>query len=471
MAPRATDPPYDECLAALSRPASDPGMSRRRFLLGAAAATAAVTAGGVALNPFGRDRAGAAPIGPTDGVLVTILLGGGNDGMNTLVPYGQGRYNDLRGTLGIPAAQVLAIDPQYGFHPSLPKLRARYDLGKVAVVRGVGQPADDLSHFTSMATFMAGTAGTSRSSGWLGRYADGLADSPDGLRVVTTGSSVPLHLQGARTQVTALPEDGNVFGANTADAWEVSAQTCATAFAAQPVGRGPWADRFAAAGAAAVDTARRVSPVFSPALPDGDLVRQLTLAARLVNADLGIRVLNTSLGSFDTHDNQAYEHAQLLTELDDAIEAFYATLSPTFARRVTILTFSEFGRRAERNGSAGTDHGTASSWFVVGDQVSGGLHGDQPSLAANRLDARGNLLRTVDFRSVYATVLERWLGADADAVLGGRFDRLGLFAAGPAQPTGVPRRRVREERDLGYQPTPGVDIGTALNIDPGPVPG
>lgn len=423
---------YDECLARLSVPADDPaGVSRRRFLQGVAA-TATASA---VLPSFLASGAGAATLGSSEGVLVLIMLGGGNDGLNTLVPYGQGAYYDLRGrndwNLSILQNQVLPLDGTYGLNPALPKLKARYDAGKVAVVRGVGQPADDLSHFTSMATFMAGTATTSRTSGWVGRWADGLADSPDGLRVVTSGSSIPLHLIGSRATVTAISGDGDLFGSNTTDAYEMSAQDAASAFGAQTVGKGAWADRFATAGRNAMGTARAIAPAFATELPGGDLVPQLVGTARLINADLGIRVFNTSFGSFDTHDNQDWMHTSLLTELDNAIDAFYAALDPRFASRVTLLTFSEFGRRPQANSSNGCDHGTASSWFVVGDQVRGGMHGDHPSLSA--LDSRGNLARTVDFRSVYATVLDGWLGGGADAVLGASYPRLDLFARSPGQ--------------------------------------
>ena len=437
------DPDFDDLLPLLSVPAAahDPGpagVTRRRFLQGLLASAGAASLVGTRW----AEQAFASPIGPGDGVLVMVMLGGGNDGLNLLAPISgtdRTRYDSLRANLAIPAAQLLPAANGYGFHPRLPSLRARYAAGRVAVVQGVGQPANDLSHFTSMATFMAGTTSTSRTSGWLGRYLDGLSEWEGGMRGIAFSSSVPLHLLGTRAKVTALPGTGGLFGSDTSERYNRSAHAAVEAFAAGPTGLSSWGDRVAANGRAAIGTARTVNPIYQPTLATRGLVRDLTHAARLINADLGVRVIGVTIGGWDTHANQLYDQGELLGALDTAIESFFTTLAPGFRDQTTLATFSEFGRRPERNGSNGTDHGTASVMLVVGENVRGGLHGAAPSLSA--LDSRGNLVPTVDFRSVYATLVDRWLDGDPASVLGGGFEQLDLFTnvpGGPRTPTPPP---------------------------------
>ncbi len=437
------DPDYEDLLPLLSVPAAqhDPGLAgvtRRRFLQATLATTGAATLSGTrwAKEAFGS------PIAASDGVLVMVMLGGGNDGLNAFAPISgtdRSRYQTLRGGLAIPAAQLLPAAEGYGFHPRLAKLRARYAAGRVAVVRGVGQPTNDLSHFTSMATFMAGTASTARSSGWLGRYLDGVTEFDSGMRGITFSSSVPLHLLGQRAKVTAVPDQGGMWGSDPTEAFERAAFAAVQAYGDAPTGLSAWGDRVAANGKAAIGMAQTINTLYQPDLTATGLVRDLTLAARLINANLGTRVIGVSVGGWDTHSNQLYDQGELLGELDAGIEAFFTTLASGFRDQTTLATFSEFGRRPEANDSVGTDHGTASVMFVVGENVRGGLHGAQPSLTA--FDQRANFVPTVDFRSVYATLLDRWLDGDPAALLGGTFEQLDLFTnvpGGPRTPPGPP---------------------------------
>jgi len=427
-----------DSLRRLSVPARPlPGVSRRRFLQAAGAGV-----GGLALAPaLSRLQAFAAPpIGPTDGVLVLINMTGGNDGLNTLCPVGDSRYFSLRGPLAFQGNQVLPVGTGFGLNPALPKLKARYDQGKVAVVRGVGYNPPDLSHFTSMAIWMNGWGGGAQSvaTGWLGRWLDGLPNAAsEALLAVTIGSSVPLHLIGAQARASGLPESlGNAFGLDRSDPADARMFDALSSFASSATGLGTWGDAIAKADRDTMDLSQRIQPAYQGTLPDSDLGRQLVLCARLVNANLGIRVLNTSYGNFDNHADEKPTHTQQMVELDDAIDAFSAALSPSYRNRVTLMTFSEFGRRPEANVSAGTDHGTASCLFVVGDRVRGGLYGGQPSLTD--LDRNGNLKYTVDFRNVYATVLEKWLNADATQVLGYNFPKLDMFTGAPGDPVAGP---------------------------------
>ncbi len=177
---------------------------------------------------------------------------------------------------------------------------------------------------------------------------------------------------------------------------------------------------------------QRIRPAYGFADQPNNLQQQLVLAAHLINANLGIRVIDTELDGFDTHSDQRDWHATLLGQLDNAIAAFFATLSTKWAPHVAMMTFSEFGRRPEENGDGGTDHGTASPHFVIGDHVKGGLHGTQPSLT--HLDNDGNFVPSVDFHQMYAPILSTWLGADDHAILGKTYSPLGLFYAGPGVP-------------------------------------
>lgn len=431
------DPELFAIQSALSHVDTSPSAwSRRRFL------TAAAAAGGLATLDLGglfdSIAAGATPLAPTERVLVMVTLAGGNDGLNTVVPIDDPLYFQNRGSLAIQPAAGLRIADGVALHPSLPRLKARYDAGRVAVVRGVGQVGDDLSHFSSMATMMVGGSGsaTGPSSGWLGRFLDGLPDANTGLRGATVSSAVPLHLLGQRSTATALSTSGDLFGTGTDEAWEIATYQPVRSFASAPTGRGGLADALAIAGRGALDTAGLIGPAYATALPDDEATADMILVGRLINADLGLRVLSVTLGSFDTHDNQTYDHAQMLDRLDRGIESLFATLEPRLADRVVVATFSEFGRRVQRNDAGGTDHGTASSWFVVGNAIQGGLYGTQPSLST--LDSRGDMRVGMDFRSVYATLLDGVLGGDADAILGSHFERLPLVRSAAPSPTTAP---------------------------------
>jgi uncharacterized protein (DUF1501 family) len=304
----------------------------------------------------------------------------------------------------------------------LPKLAARYKAGQVALLQGVGDLKPDMSHFTAMARWMAGHATEGHAtSGWLGRWLDGYAKADD-LSAIVLGHSVPLALVGKQRKATALPVKGGDNLALKTEPWIRRSLDCLRDFGAAPTGGGHWADLLGASSRTAVDLAGVVSPVYSPTLPDNELPSQLDLAARLINANLGVRVVQVEYGDFDHHADQASAHAERMAELDAGIDRFFATLSPSFQKRTTILTMSEFGRRPEVNDSGGTDHGEGSDLIAVGPGVKGGLYGQPMHLG--HLSNHGCPIAHVDFRSVYATVLESWLRADARQVLGAQFENL-----------------------------------------------
>ncbi|MCP3857114.1 MAG: DUF1501 domain-containing protein [Actinomycetia bacterium] len=424
-------------LRALSIPATDPDqVSRRRFLQGALATGGLATAG---TNFLFDQAADAAPLGATEGVLVVVLMAGGNDTLSTVVPMNDGHYHALRNRTRID--NPLPITGGMGLHPNLPLLRDRFDQGKVAVVQGIGQTdATDLSHFSSTATWMRGAGGSvPAGTGWLGRYLDGLGGSRTGFEGMQLGSSIPLHMVGSLAPVTALtPNDSDLFGARS-ERWERSLQNAVSAYGGA-TGLGPWGDYLADTGGAGIDAARTVAPLLGGTFPDGELASEMTLAARVINADLGARVISVSFGDFDTHDDQTGEHDQRMAEFDTAIDSFFRELQGRFHDRVTVMTFSEFGRRGKENDSRGTDHGNGGSLMLIGDSVSGGLHGDHPNLGD--LDSRGNLKTSIDFRQVYGTVLERWLDADPGQVLGRDYAMLPLFTSTPGGCTNMPPSQV-----------------------------
>jgi uncharacterized protein (DUF1501 family) len=427
-----------DALRELSVIDNDPSsLSRRRFLQavayggvgGAMFSSVDAALGGGMLSARDREAWAAPPIADTDGILINIIMFGGNDGLNTLVPYTNGDYYRMRGSVAIPQNQVLALDGSVGLHPNLPFIKRMYDQGQVAVVQGVGYQPADLSHFSSMGIWMAGKAGTgAATSGWLGRWLDGI--DPDPFRAVTIGTSIPLHMVGNTRRATGVPDYGSGFGTET-DGWWQPVYDGLRGYATAGAGRGSWHDAIGSTVKGQLDVAQITAPLFGPGLPedDGGIMRKMVLAARLVNADIGLRVIDLGWGDFDTHDAQAGDHASRMKEFNDAIEQFFISLDDRFRSRVTISTMSEFGRTPYSNDSGGTDHGTASCLFVIGAGVNGGLHGQYPSLSGLR--QWDDLVRTVDFRSVYASVIDGWLGGGADDVLGGSFERLPLFKAAP----------------------------------------
>ena len=408
---------------------ADPqGMDRRRFLqlvgMGVGAAALADLVPSAVRHTFA-----ASPVLPSDGILVLVGFFGGMDGLNTVVPYTDGNYYTQHGSIAIPGGSVLALDAQVGLNPNLPYLKSLYDHGQVAIIQGVGYPNPDLSHFSSMATWMYGKNDNAMpATGWIGRWLDGLS-SNDLLRAVSVGQGLPLHLIGANRRGTAVPDWGVGFGGGTDqhDLWMYNAMR---EFSLVGAGRGAWHDALATTMKGVIDVGQEIAPVFVDPLPDGDLVKKMAVAARLINANLGLRVVDTGYDGFDTHGDEPTRLTDLLTQLDNGLKTFFATLDPKYRGQVTIMTYSEFGRTSWSNDSSGTDHGTANNHFVIGNAVNGGLYGAQPSLAG--LDRWDRMGFNVDFRTMYASVLDGWMGGGASTVLGGAFGNLGLFGKAPA---------------------------------------
>jgi uncharacterized protein (DUF1501 family) len=405
-------------------------MRRRNFLLAAAAGLAVVA------DPdhvFARALA-QAPLpglpGSEGRCLVLVNLYGGNDGLNCVVPHGDAAYYQLRPGLAIAQSDVLAIDARVGLNPGMRSFKGLYDKGMVAIVQGVGYPNPDHSHFRSTEIWQTAAPDRYEHTGWLGRYFDEAGLPKENLfNGVALSRVLPEALVSSRTDIPAIPGLGQY--AMMAD----GNQAARNAFWRQAHDRSlPFDSPYLAHVMEIEGDAQRSSEELpklvagyttKASYPATGIGRSLALAAQIVGSNLGTKVIYVEHGSFDTHVNQKTTQDLLLTQFSNAIGAFYDDLAAHGNdRRVLTLTFSEFGRRIEENGSRGTDHGEASPLFVIGGAVKGGLYGTPPNLATTNM---GNVRYTVDFRSVYATVLERWLGRSSAIVLNGTFPALPLL--------------------------------------------
>ena len=393
--------------------------TRRRFLAGAGAAGAAVAGGALLGHYLGSSGPAFPAVTEAPAPLVVITLYGGNDGLNTVVPYGDPAYAAGRPTLGYHPGEVLDLGGGLGLNPKLPGLHSLWQARKLAIVRGVGYPNPNLSHFASMAIWQTANVTDGTGTGWLGRWLDRNPDDP--MLALSLGATLPPLLRGEQRAATAITAEHISLPGGT------QLQAAYAALQAPGPDRTGLAGAVASTGAdllaARTDLDRLPLPGTGSAPATGSaagLAGQLQTVANLINAGAPTRVYQVSLSSFDTHADEKATHERLLGQLDSAVGAFMHSLA---GRPAVVMTYSEFGRRPAENASGGTDHGTAAPMFVLGDGVKGGaFYGDEPSLTS--LDANGNLVHTVDFRSVYATVLERVLGSDPEPVLGGSFPTL-----------------------------------------------
>ena len=412
-----------DALRHLSVPTSS--LSRRRFLQALAAGAGAAAA--ASLLPAGEASAFTS-LGTHEGVLLMIYLAGGNDGLNTLVPFNQSTYYTERPTIAIPEASTLPVGAGVGLHPNLTFLKTQFDSGQLAIVQGVGVADPDYSHFTMLARWMDGskTGSSMSSSGWIGRWADGL-DATNLFSTVNVGwGGIPLHLVGQRGSAISMSTSDAGFGSNTSS-WQKDRYAALREMATKSATSGTWPDAFAKTMQTQLTVAATAAPSFV-GLPSSN-IRQFAVAANLINADIGIRVVNVVIDGFDNHSDEPTKHASLMTELNDGLQLFWSKLSPDFQNRTTAMTFSEFGRRVVGNDSKGTDHGAASCMFLMGPRVMGGLHGSYPSLT--NLAVNDQLKPTVDFRQVYQQVVDKWLGGDSAQLLGGTYSGLNLFSSSP----------------------------------------
>ena len=373
-----------------------------------------------------------------DKVLVMIQLGGGNDGLQTVIPLNDGRFRDLRPTLGKEADAALPIDKDHGLHQSLKGIKALYDQGKVAIVQGVGYPAPSFSHFDSIRVWETGDPTRRQQDGWLGKTIAKNYDSAGHPLVgcATGTTSTPGMLRDLQATLTVINDQASFKFQGNSDNVD---RVMGTLYTGTP---GIYGALFDTAMATVRDTVAQLKTSAATYVPKASysdnqrlvfssknqLAAALQLASELIVTGTGVKVLHVTLGGFDTHYTEQARHGDLMAYLDAAISAFHQDLAAYgMADRVLIATWSEFGRRPQENASGGTDHGTAAPVFLIGEGVKGGLYGQGPDLA--KLDASQNVSFKVDFRSVYQEILGSHLGVDGAEVLGASFDRIPFLRA------------------------------------------
>ena len=409
-------------------------MIRRDFL----AKSALTTVGTVLIPNFLKayechQLAGPGVAPPTGKTLVMVQLSGGNDGLNTVVPYRNDIYYRQRPTLAIPASKVLTINDEIGFNPALESLKSLYDDGLVTVINNVGYPNPDRSHFRSMDIWQTASAADEYlATGWVGRYLDAAcAGSPAGQphRAIEVDDTLSLALKGTTTNGLALlnpqklaSQTQNSLVKGLANARPATHQENATYLyktLAETVSSAAYVYDKSAQTASPVHTANR-------AYPATELGRRLKTVSELIQSGVSTSVYYISIAGFDTHINQAGQQERLLRHYAEAVRAFMEEMKATNRQNdVLLMTFSEFGRRVKQNASNGTDHGTANNVFLVGGGLRPGkIFNEAPNLTT--LD-EGDLTYTVDFRNIYATLLRNWLRADDVAVLGRQFESLGFI--------------------------------------------
>jgi uncharacterized protein (DUF1501 family) len=408
-------------------------IDRRQFvrLTGLTALTATVPSflhkTGVALAGTSHPEAKPLPGLKDNHVLVILQLAGGNDGLNTLVPYADDHYHKLRPRIGISANKVLKLDDHFGLHPELLELHRLFQDGGLALVPNVGYPNPSRSHFRSSDIWeTASTSARMWKSGWLGRYFDaecqGVPGAMLGLRL---GEQPALTFAGDQMRAATLANP-SLLEVRATGALERGLEKINQV---EPTGIGAL-DFIQRTGNETHALARRMKTVVrdvEPAVeyPPFVLCQSLRLVAQMIVANVPTRVFYVTLGGFDTHSTQLNRHAGLLQELSQALSLFRKDLKAQGQLdRVLLLTFSEFGRRASENKQLGTDHGTGNVVFLLGGKVKPGIHGAPPDLA--KLDSEGDPHFGVDFRSIYTDVLRDWLNANAAHVLGEQFKPLAL---------------------------------------------
>ncbi len=372
-----------------------------------------------------------------DPVLAVLSLSGGNDGLNTVIPRNNSYYRDFRPTIGVPEDQIIPINDELGFHPTMAPLMKFWEAGQLAVFVGIGYPTPSYSHFRSMDIWHTCEPEIIGTEGWLGRAAK-LMD-PNAENVLTSvnfGRGLPraLVMEGVPVaSVGNLETYGLLTGidgdAQRNDALEVFGRMYSPA-----IGSGPVLDYIHSTGTDALKGADILAT--APDLYTSDVEYSGTVVGQYMKniaqthlANFGTRVLYTTspYNGFDSHANQAQANAALWTDVSNTVDTFFTDLRNHDASdNVTLFLFSEFGRRVADNGS-GTDHGAASVAFAVGEHVKGGVYGTYPSLAPAEQEEGGNLAFNLDFRSVYSTVLEDWFGLDANPIVNGNFERVPFF--------------------------------------------
>jgi uncharacterized protein (DUF1501 family) len=367
--------------------------------------------------------------------LVVVQLTGGNDGINTVVPYRQQAYYDARPTLALNKTDVLPLDGNVALHPNMTAMQGLFKSNHVAVVQGVGYPNPNRSHYESMSIWQAASVNSSSSAGWLGRYLDVARIVDSSISAVNLDTLLWPAVIGEKERAMAI-QSLQTFKVNPLTSKTPQVQSEAAVKALDSIQctscqeYNALVNTMMHAGLDAITASNIVQQAASNyqttvTYPNNDFSNRMKLAAQVISSTLKPVVVYLQIGGFDTHANQKGTQATLLKTVSDGITAFYNDMDQKGkANDLLLMTFSEFGRRVKENGSQGTDHGTAEPMFILGGRVKGGLYGTYPSLTD--LDS-GDLKFTTDFRQVYASVLQDWLGADPTQILSSQFQKLNIF--------------------------------------------
>ncbi|HEX6539216.1 MAG TPA: DUF1501 domain-containing protein [Candidatus Dormibacteraeota bacterium] len=409
-------------------------ITRRDFMVSGLTATAA----GIVVPPVLAKGVYAATADGihNDRVLVVLQLAGGNDGLNTVIPYADPVYMAARPTIGVAPDTVVPLSSTVGLNPALKNLKSMYDSGQVAIVQGVGYDNPTYSHFEGMYVWQHADPARRQTDGWLGSL---LASELDTHGHPLTGcalgeTTVPPEMSAPQATVSVI-SSGQMYDV----AGSAQHRSAAPALYARTPGiYGVLFDSALSTAETGIAAVKQSASTYKPAVayPTGmrtagdtaanTLATSLQLTASMITTQPSVKVCHVVLGGFDTHQNETTRQDALLASVDAALGAFMQDIAAHgMAGRVVVMTWSEFGRRIGENGSKGTDHGAAAPVFIVGAPLHGGLYGEPPSLTST-ID-NGNLRYTVDFRSVYQTVIRDWLQGDSTSVLGASFPELPLF--------------------------------------------
>jgi uncharacterized protein (DUF1501 family) len=369
-----------------------------------------------------------------DNVLAVLSLSGGNDGLNTLIPYTNSLYRDYRPNLGIPQEQVIPLNDQLGFHPTMAPLKKFWDEGKLAIFLGIGYPHPSYSHFRSMDIWHTCEPDKVGTEGWLGRAIKDLDPNAENvLTGVNFGRGLPRALAKEGVPVASV---GNLetYGLLTGIEGQDQRTEALDVFGrmyAPTIGSAYVLDYIRRTGTDALKGADILAT--APGMYSSNVEYSASVVGQYMKnivqthlANFGTRVLYTTspYNGFDTHANQASAHSALWTDVSNNLQTFFDDLREHNASdNVVLFMFSEFGRRISDNGS-GTDHGAGSVAFAIGEHVKGGIYGEYPSLEPGQQEEGGNLKHNMDFRSVYTTILEDWLGVDPVPIIGGNFQKV-----------------------------------------------
>lgn len=396
--------------------------NRKQFIQAGSLATASLM-----LPKFLKAFEGSGLVLPGNKVIVILQLSGGNDGLNTVIPYRNDLYYKARPRLGITRDKALTLTDETGLHPALPAFKELYDDGSLSILNNVGYPNPDRSHFRSMDIWHTASQSTEYwNQGWLGRYLDAQCQGCDKpTQAIEIDDVLSLALKGEQVKGIAVKDPRRLYGTANEKFFREVLKNHKDETGEQPVDYLYKTMAETLSSADYIFQQSRLHPT-NAEYPKTDLGNSLKTIASLIFSEINTKVYYVSLGSFDTHINQDGQQQRLFTEMNDAVKAFVKDLKQQHRfEDVLLFTFSEFGRRVEQNASAGTDHGTANNMFLIsGGLKEKGILNTMPDLADLN---EGDLKYNVDFKNVYATVLKKWLNADDQLILNRKFDYLNFI--------------------------------------------